>query len=44
MLEIIVVAALFMLGYWIGNSVGQNSGYHIGWTDKENGNPYKQPK
>ncbi len=44
MMEIIGVAAVFCLAYWIGNSSGQNTGYHIGWTDKESGNPYKQPK
>jgi len=44
MIELFLAAALFFLGYFIGNSVGQNTGYVKGWQDKEHGNPYKQPK
>ena len=44
MVELFLAGALFFLGYFIGNSVGQNTGYVKGWQDKENGNSYKQPK
>jgi hypothetical protein len=44
MFELFFAGALFFLGYFIGNSVGQNAGYVKGWQDKENGNSYKQPK
>jgi hypothetical protein len=44
MFELFLAGGLFWLGYFIGNSVGQNTGYVKGWQDKEHGNPYKQPK
>ena len=43
MFELFVAGAMFWLGYFIGNSVGQNTGYGKGWQDKEYGNPYKPP-
>jgi len=42
--EMAVVIVLFWLGWYLGNSVGQNTGYLKGWKDKENGKPYKPPK
>ena len=43
MMEALLAAALFWLGYFVGNSVGENSGYNKGWKDKEYGSPYRPP-
>ena len=44
MMEALAAAALFWLGYFLGNAVGENSGYNKGWKDKEYGSPYKPPR
>jgi hypothetical protein len=39
MMETLAAAALFWLGYFLGNAVGEKSGYNKGWKDKEYGSP-----
>lgn len=39
----LVATGLFFLGWFIGKQIGENTGYQKGWSDKENGNPYKMP-